>query len=282
MVNIGIIGYGYVGEAVKYGFLGKRNNILFHDSDERKKSNSLEEVVDSSEFIFICVPTPYIGDNPDDYRIDLSIINKVVKNVSNLSSNSGKILIIKSTVIPGTTLGYAEKYPDNLFCFNPEFLTEANHLKDFVNADRIVIGVDHKNVGEKVEALYKIEFPKTPIIKMGLIEAELTKYAANSFLATKIIFANEIYDLCERMGIDYGKVREGLSSDRRIGNSHLEVTKERGYGGKCFPKDIFSLIHFFKTSGIDASLLRTVSEKNLRIRHDRDWENIPFVNSSKK
>lgn len=269
MSNIGIIGYGIVGQAVEHGFKDT-NNILYYD--KYKPSNPLEDVVKSSEFIFICLPTPYKED-----RIDLSIMNESIEKIAELSKNTNKIIIIKSTIIPGTTKGYSEQYPKCNFCFNPEFLTEANYLDDFVNPDRIVIGANNKETGSRVTGLYRNRFPRVPIFNTDLTTAETVKYAANCLLATKLMFANEIFDLCRALGVEYNDVKKMVIADRRIGESHLDVSEDRGFGGKCFPKDIVALLGVFEDMGVDASLLRTVWDKNLKIRKTKDWEEIPFV-----
>jgi UDPglucose 6-dehydrogenase len=232
----------------------------------------LEETLENSEFIFICLPTPYKGD-----KIDLSIMDESLEKITKYTDNTDKINIIKSTVVPGTTQKYSELYPNSNFCFNPEFLTEVNYLEDFVTADRIIIGSDNKEIKKRISDLYKRRFPKIPIYESDSTSAETVKYAANTFLATKVIFANEIFDLCQKLDINYDGVKNMMTADRRIGSSHLDITEDRGFGGKCFPKDLVAFIGIYKDLGIDASLLEKVWEKNLKIRKNRDWEDIPFV-----
>ncbi len=274
MAKIGIIGHGFVGEAVEHGFKAKNEVKIY---DKYKKSDTFEETINESEVIFICLPTPY-----KDNRIDLSIMDETIKKINALAKGTDKIVVIKSTAIPGTTDKYSKKYPNLNFCFNPEFLREKHHISDFINADRTVIGADKEKVKERMGKLYKENFPTIPIFTSSQSAAELSKYMANSFLATKVIFANEIYDLCKKLNIDYGDVKEMVVSDRRIGNSHLDITEERGYGGKCFPKDIIAFLALFKELKVDHSLLATVHEKNNKIRKIKDWKNIPFVNSDNK
>lgn len=272
MSDIGIVGYGIVGEAVEYGFNVKGNNILYYD--KYKPCSSLEDVVKSSEFIFVCVPTPYkIG------GIDLSIMDENIEGISELSKNTDKIIIIKSTIIPGTTRNYAKKYKENNFCFSPEFLREAHYKEDFVNADRIVIGADDEDINQRVTKLHKKRFPNINIFITNPTTAEISKYASNFFLAMKIIYANEIYDLCEEFKTDYNEVKEIVAADNRINKAHLDVTPERGFGGKCFYKDMEALIGVYNDHEVDSSLLKVVQAKNLKIRKVRDWEEIPFVKS---
>jgi UDPglucose 6-dehydrogenase len=273
MTNIGIIGYGFVGEAVYYGFKPK-NKIRIYD--KYKESDTFEETINNSEIIFICLPTPYKGD-----KIDLTILDETLENINQLEPHN-KIIVIKSTVIPGTTENYSKKYPALNFCFNPEFLREKHHLLDFVNADRTVIGTNNEEIKKEMIKLYNDNFPKIPIIPASPTAAELSKYMANSFLATKVIFANEVYDLCKKLNVDYEDVKKMVISDNRIGSSHLDITQERGYGGKCFPKDLIAFLALFKELQVDSSLLKAVHEKNNKIRKVRDWETIPFVNSDNK
>ena len=272
MSDIGIIGYGIVGKAVEYGFKNENNRVLYYD--KYKVSDRLKHVMENSMFIFICLPTPYKND-----RIDLSIIDDIMEEIARLCNDTEKIIIIKSSVVPGTTRKYAQIYSRCRFCFNPEFLTEANYLEDFVNADRIILGADDDKISLAVTDLYRNRFPNISIFRTDLTTAEMVKYMANCLLATKVIFANEMYDLCEKLGIKYEEVKNMVIADSRIGKTHLDVTSLRGFGGKCFPANMISVIGLYKELGIDCSLLETVWNKNLRIRKIKDWEEIPFVKS---
>lgn len=267
MTNIGIIGCGIVGQAVEYGFKDIAK-IFLHD--KYKPLLSLEDAVRNSEFIFVALPTPSKKDG-----IDLSIIDEYLEKMTKWTDKTDKIIIIKSSIVPGTARNYAKKYSDSKFCFCPEFLTEANYLEDFVNTDRIVIGADDDAVSRRVIALHRERFPKNQIYQTDLTTAEMVKYMSNCFLAAKVIFANEIHDLCQKLGINYDEVKEMTAADKRIGASHLNITTACGFGGKCFPKDIVALIGLYKKLGVDVSLLETVWNKNLKIRKIRDWEEIP-------
>lgn len=271
MANLGIVGYGIVGQATEYGFKDKHTILKY---DKFKDLDSLEKVVKESEFIFICLPTPFKGE-----KIDLKIIHENLEKISKFAGGTDKIVVIKSTVVPGTTKELAKKYPGLNFCANPEFLTEANYLEDFKNADRTIVGADDPTTAERVSALYKATFPDIPIFETDLTSAEMVKYTSNAFLATKVTFANEMFQLCEKLGIDYHKVKDMVVADHRIFDGHLDVTPARGFGGKCFPKDIVALIGRFKELGVDPLLIETAWRKNLQVRKVRDWEDIPFVKS---
>ncbi|KKQ53338.1 hypothetical protein A2865_01960 [Candidatus Woesebacteria bacterium RIFCSPHIGHO2_01_FULL_39_17] len=269
-INIGIIGYGMVGQAVAYGF--SNANVLIYD--KYKDSDSLDQVVKNSDYLFICLPTPIKADTTG---IDLSIIDGNIKEAIKFTNGTDKIVIIKSTVIPGTTRGYINKYPKTLFCFNPEFLTERAFLQDFVNTDRIIIGADNSLVFRKVSSIYQSIMPNTPIFQTDPTSAEMVKYMANCLLATKVIFANEMYDICEKLNINYDEIKKMVVADKRIGGSHLDITTSRGFGGKCFPKDLLALTGLAKKLKVDTTILDAVWKKNLKVRKVHDWEEIPFA-----
>lgn len=266
--QIGIIGFGIVGQAVEYGFRGEDIYIY----DKFKDYLTLKEVCAKSEFIFVSVPTPILD---DESGIDLSIVEEVVGEVAGEIEGTDKILIIKSTVVPGTTALFQKKYPNVNFCFNPEFLTEANFLEDFVKADRCVVGSSNDLTSRRVISLYKKHFPHMPMFQTDPTTAEMVKYMANCYLAAKVIFANEMFDICEKLGIKYEEVKKLVTADHRIFDSHLDVTTARGFGGKCFPKDLLALRALAREQGVDTSLLDTVWKKNLAIRKVRDWDEIP-------
>lgn len=271
MANVGIIGFGFVGKAVEYGFKDK-NNILIYDKG--LAIGSIAEVVVGSEIIFVCVPTPM---DKDYEKIDLSIVEEVTGQVAKIANDNEiqPVIVIKSTVVPGTTqrLSDTYKYPEMLF--NPEFLTEANYLNDFVHADRVVIGGNKPETTSKLTKLYKESLPEVPIFETDPTSAEMVKYMANTFLATKIMFANEMYDLCQKLNINYKEVKKMVVADKRIFDSHMDISPDRGFGKKCFPKDIVALLGRAKELGVDMSVLDTVWKKNLEIRKVRDWEDIP-------
>lgn len=280
-INLGIIGYGFVGQAVANGFkVASEGKDTIRYFDKFKDSTPLKELVEKSDFIFVCLPTPM---KDDESGIDLSIIEFSAEQFSKYTNNTDKIVVIKSTVIPGTTVKLEKKYPKTHFAFNPEFLTEANFLEDFLNADRTVIGANNDLVSRSVAVIYRQRFPKTKIFQTDPTTAELVKYFANAFLSLKVTFANFFYDYCLKIGIKYEEVKRMAAADPRIVDKHLEVTTQRGFGGKCFPKDLVAIMGEFKKAGVDATLLETMWKYNKKIRKVHDWEEIPFaVSSSKK
>ncbi|MBI2593937.1 UDP-glucose/GDP-mannose dehydrogenase family protein [Candidatus Daviesbacteria bacterium] len=273
--QIGIIGFGIVGQAVEYGFRGEDIHIY----DKFKDYLTLPEVCKKSEFIFVSVPTPIMG---DESGIDLSIVEEVVGEIAKEVEGTDKIVILKSTIVPGTTASFEKKYPKVNFCFNPEFLTEANFLEDFVKSDRCVVGSSNDLTSRRVISLYKKHFPHMPMFQTDTTTAEMVKYMANCYLASKVIFANEMFDICEKLNIKYEEVKKLVVADHRIFDSHLDVTTARGFGGKCFPKDLLALRAMAKKKGVDTSFLDTVWKKNLTIRKVRDWDEIPGAVTKRK
>lgn len=274
-INIGIIGYGFVGQAVANGFqvTSKENDtILWYD--KYRDGTSLEDTIGKSEFIFVCLPTPM---KQDESGIDLSIFDVMIPQITKYTDNTDKIIVIKSTITPGTTVKYEKKFPNSKFAFSPEFLTEANFLEDFINAERTIIGANNDLVSRRLAVIFKQRFPKTTIFQTDPTTAETVKYFANAFLSLKVTFANFFYDYCQKLGIKYEEVKKMAASDHRIGDYHLEVTTNRGFGGKCFPKDLIAIMGEFKKMGVDYSLLTSMWEYNKSIRKVHDWEEIPFA-----
>lgn len=274
-MNIGIIGYGYVGKATGVGFATNSNNKIFWYDKFKESPNTLSEVIQKSEFIFICVPTPIFSDYSG---MDMSIVEEVVGEVADKISDSRKIVIIKSTSIPGTTKKMAEKYPEINFVMNPEFLTQKNAQADFLKPYRTVIGCSAPDVGDRVRKLYETILPEDQkYIITDTTSAELSKYMSNLILASKIILGNEFYDLAQKVGANYQEVREIVEKDVRIG-TFLGVPGwdgDRGFGQACFPKDMVGILGLAKDIKVDMSVLNEVWKKNLKLRKHKDWEDLP-------
>jgi len=266
-MKIGIIGQGFVGTAVNEG-LKQYHKIETYDIAKASTCKSLEELVEASDVIFVCLPTPmkingscHIG-IVENTLLGLDVINKC------------KTVVVKSTIPPGTTEMWNKKFKNIQIVFNPEFLTEANAIEDFKNQNRIILG-GPRPATTKVKRVFAKAFPKVPIIKTGSTIAEMVKYFLNSFLATKVSFANEMYQICGGLDIDYDKVIEYAIYDERLGKSHLNVPGpdgDFGYGGHCFPKDVKALIKVAMNHDILPTMLIATDEKNNNIRKNRDWE----------
>ena len=250
--KIGIFGGGVLGNAMKQYFKEAKIYDKYNDSD------SLEEVL-ASEIIFVCIPTPYT----EGKGFGLTEMNDVFGKLASLKD---KIVVIRSTVLPGTTQTYQNQHPNLKVLFNPEFLTEATAVEDFLHPDKQLVGYTDKSqkIAEEVLAL----LPQAPFKKtMRAAEAEMVKYMVNNYYALKVIFANQIYDICQAAGLDYEAVKECFAADKRIIDSHLQITHKgyRGVGGKCLRKDVYSLIDFAKDKGVDFALLKTAKEINSKL-----------------
>ena len=274
-MKIGIVGQGYVGTAVKEVF-SKHYNVETYDLDKDKCSvDYLEDIVELSNIIFVCVPTPMKKDG----SCDTSIVEAVVKDINDMviSRNvSGRIVAIKSTIPPGTTNRLNKKCKNISVIFNPEFLTEANFIDDFKNQNRIIIGGERPST-TKLRQVYSLAFPNAKIVKTGSITAEMVKYFTNTFLATKVSFANEMKMICDGLNIDYDKVVEYSTYDERLGKSHWAVPGpdgKLGFGGSCFPKDLNALIKTAEELDIFTNVLNSVWDTNLDVRPEEDWKEL--------
>ncbi len=281
MRNIGIIGNGFVGSAIAAGF-ALHTNVMIYDKDPSRSTHTLQNVLEECEFIFVGVPTPMVS--VENGEIDLTILDAVMEEIDQLNNHQhDNIIIIKSTVIPGTTQRYINKYPNLNIIFNPEFLTERSARLDFINASRIVLG-GKLSLLERVEQLYRIRFPATQIVMTGAESAEFIKYMCNCFFATKLSFMNEMKQLTEIRGLDWNTIMVGFLSDGRIGNSHVDVPGhdgDSGFGGKCFPKDINAFIKYFERNDVEPTVLRAAWRKNLEVRKNHDWLKIIGAVSNK-
>lgn len=268
-MKIGIIGQGYVGSAIKVGFEPYYELETYDKYNIDKSSCSLEKLVNICDVIFVCVPTPM----DEDGSCNTDIVEGVIDDIHKLTLED-KIVVIKSTVSPGTTDRLNKKYKKISVIFNPEFLTEANFIEDFKNQTRIILGGTRKGTN-KLRQIYGYVFPKAHIIKTGSKTAEIVKYMTNTYLATKVSFANEIYQVCEKLKIDYDKVVEYATLDERLGYSHWSVPghdEDFGFGGHCLPKDLEALISLADHFDLDVDVLRAVRHTNDKVRKDRDWE----------
>ena len=269
-MKIGIVGQGYVGTAVKEVF-SKHYKTNTFDLNGDCTCTDIEDLVDKSDIIFVCVPTPMKKDG----SCDTSIVESVVDEIEDVDITD-KIVAIKSTIPPGTTNRLNKKCKNVSVIFNPEFLTEANFIDDFKNQNRIIIGGERPST-TKLRQVYSLAFPNAKIVKTGSITAEMVKYFTNTFLATKVSFANEMYQICGRLGIDYDKVVEYSTYDERLGKSHWAVPGpdgHYGFGGSCFPKDINALIQLGLELDMTPEVLMAAWETNLEVRPEEDWKEL--------
>ena len=272
-MTIGVIGMGYVGTALKESFKSYHKIETYDLEDSLSSCNSINTLISKTQIIFLCVPTPMNKNG----SCDLSIVEGIISEIDSCINNeSNKIIVIKSTVPPGATEKLNNTYDKFDIIFNPEFLTEANFIEDFKNQNRIILG-GLKAITDKIKQIYIEIFPKAKIIETDSTHAEMVKYFANTFLATKVSFANEMKMICDKLDVDYNKVVEYAIYDDRLGNSHWSVPGpdgKLGFGGSCFPKDINALIHVASKLGVEPKLLKSTWEINLKVRPEKDWETL--------
>jgi UDPglucose 6-dehydrogenase len=290
-MNIAVVGTGYVGLVAGACFAETGNDVVCVDVDERKvqalkngsvpifepgledlvKSNakagrltfttSLKDAVHASEVIFIAVGTP----QDEDGSADLTHVLAVAKGIGE-HMNGPKVVVDKSTVPVGTAdrvkreIEKVAKFPVDVVS-NPEFLKEGAAIDDFLRPDRVVVGVASEHAAKVMSELYA-PFVRTnnPILVMDVRSAEMTKYAANTMLALRVSFMNEVANLCEKAGADINKVRIGIGTDSRIGMSF--IFPGIGYGGSCFPKDVQALIRTGADHEVDLRIARAVEDVN--------------------
>ena len=250
--KIAIAGLGMVGNALSKVI----DSPILYDPP---KDIGTEEELNEADIIFICVPTPY------NKGCDTSLVEEVVSKLT-----GSKIIVIKSTVIPGTTEKLQEKYPQHKFLFNPEFLTETTADQDMKYPDRQIVGYTKQSFSVTGEIMMIL--PLAPFEKIiPASEAEMVKYYGNNWFSVKVIFANQMYDLCQKIGIDYEIVKECVIPDKRIGRSHLEIWHKgyRGFGGKCLPKDLKAMICFADNLGVDMKLLKMADKINEELKPNK-------------
>jgi UDPglucose 6-dehydrogenase len=248
---IGIMGLGVVGDAVRNYFERAGQETRVYDPYRGLGS---EVSINEADVVFVCVPTPYLPERGFD--------DSALENAISLLTGS-KTIVIKSTVLPGTTESLQSRYSQHKLLFNPEFLREAFARTDFLRPDRQVVGytAQSRHLAESIVAM----LPAAPYsVAINAREAEMAKYMTNAFLAMKVTFANEVYDLCEVMDIEYQNVRDAVTADLRIGDSHLDVHTDgyRGYGGSCLPKDTKALLELGERMQVPLRLLRAADRIN--------------------
>lgn len=254
-MKIIIAGYGFVGKAVANA-LKDKNSIVIHDPKytDYKIIDNLD-----ADGIIICVPTPTLPNGVCDAKDIAGILDNVPVYMP---------VLIKSTVTPSVVQGFKDVYPNHSICYSPEFLRANTADKDFLNQRYVIIGGDDPECFW--QDLFQEALPNCKIVHTCTEEeASLVKYATNSFLALKTSFFNQIYDICEKTGMDFNIVRHLIAQDSRINTDHTMVPGpdgERGWGGHCFPKDTEAFIKWTTTIGSPASLVESAVDYNRKVR----------------
>lgn len=300
-MNIAIVGTGYVGLVSGTCFADTGANVTCIDVDEKKIerlnngeipiyepgldelvvknvkagrlkfSSDLASVLNDQEIVFSAVGTPPDEDGSADLKYVLQVAKTIGENL-----NRYLVVVTKSTVPVGTARKVRETIQAELdkrgvditfdVASNPEFLKEGNAIKDFMSPDRVVVGIESEKAKKTLTKLYKpFLINNFRVIFMDIPSAEMTKYAANSMLATRISFMNDIANLCELVGADVNMVRQGIGADTRIGRKFLYAGC--GYGGSCFPKDVKALIKTADKAGYSMEVLKAVERVNERQKH---------------
>ncbi len=295
-MKVAVVGTGYVGLVTGACFTEMGNHVVCVDIDEAKLdrlrageipiyepgldavvsagieagllrfSSDIAEAIKDAEYIFIAVGTPPGEDGSADLQYVLAVAKSIGEHLQNYA-----VVIDKSTVPVGTADKVLEEITSQLairgadiefdVVSNPEFLKEGAAVNDFMRPDRVIVGTDSEKARDKMSALYSPYLRSSDrLMFMGVRDAEMTKYAANAMLATKISFMNEMAGLCDELGVDVENVRLGIGSDSRIGYSF--IYPGCGYGGSCFPKDVKALVHTAEKSGFEPTLLAAVEQRN--------------------
>src|SRR3989338_4950240 len=273
-MKLGIMGAGIIGSATGR-VLGRKHEIMYYDKF-KPEYQDISRIANEAEVTFTCVPTPMKPSGEIDYSAIHNSLDFLLENVLKSKRNPRDIIsVIRSTAVSGTTDKLAQRYPFR-FAFNPEFLMERHAEEDMTATSRIVIGANSQEVSDTLLVMYKEVFPAAEYFCTDIKTAEMIKYAANVTLAAQIAIANEIYQICQAVGVDYGLVRNIILLDKRIGGN-TEVPGpdgDFGFGGKCFPKDINALIHLAREHHFRPYLLEEIWRSNLAVRKGRDWLNI--------
>lgn len=253
--KVGIMGVGMVGGPLARYFeevkgYRRGTDLFLYDTDIKK---SYVDDVGRADVIFMCLPSPR---NPKDGSCDTSIIEDAVRKIA-----GEKIIVIKSTVPPGTTERLQQAHPRHKMLFSPEFLTESRAWEDMMRPDRQIVGFTEQSLDAAHLVLSLL--PKAPFMspwgtgtyvqtRITATEAELIKYAGNVYFVRKVNWANALATVAEKLGVDYENVRKGMAADHRIGDSHLDANHGgyRGFGGYCFPKDASAFMVFAREHGL--------------------------------
>jgi UDPglucose 6-dehydrogenase len=257
--KVGIIGLGFVGGAVATSFEGGMVEVVKVDVDPDRATGTYTDLM-SCEGVFVCVPSPM--------NADLSCDTSILENVLEKLKGYEGVIICKTTAPPSKYEELNKLYPN--IVHNPEFLTAANAQQDYMRQHFAIIGGRIKAYIHEAERIIKLSLPNLQqTFHCSIGEASLAKYAINTFLATKVIYMNELHQLANATGLDYNRITQMIRADERIGSSHLKVPGpdgSLGFGGACFPKDTAALLKYAESLNIPLNILDAAVKKNTILR----------------
>ena len=255
-MKIGIIGKGVIGTANSNGFIHLGHDVFVHDP---KLGTEIQVVIDT-EIIFICVPTPTL----ENGKCDISIVETVLQQLD-AASYQGTIAI-RSTIIPGSTKKFQTQFSNLEIAYVPEFLRERSATEDFIeNHTVLAIGSENPTTVDKIIKCHG-DLPQNIEI-ITPTEAEILKYYNNVFASLRIIFANNIFEICVQLGADYNKVKNTYVKTGKLGDMYLDVNENlRGYAGPCLPKDTLALANLMREKGINFGLIEQIHQDNAKLK----------------
>lgn len=256
--KIGIVGLGYVGSAIRDSYKDQNFNVVCVDIDPLKSTGTYQDLNDC-EAVFVCVPSP----SKENGECDTSILNMVLYFLKDFKN----VIISKTTAPPKFYERLQTVYPNLVYV--PELLRANNAVNDFINTHEIIIGGCVSAYQREAERILKGVQPIKNVVYCSIGEAALAKYTINTFLATKVVFMNEVSQVAEAHGYDWNKMRSLIDIDQRIGSSHTLVPGpdgHPGFGGACFPKDTNAFIKFADKVGVQLSVLKSAVKKNTLLR----------------
>lgn len=265
MSKVGIVGYGVIGK-IMFNYFNIKYDTIFYDPAYPETSASMEDI-DACNLAVICVPTPSLPSG----ECDTSLVEKAIEKLKNT------VVLIKSTVSPGTTDRLKETYNKHII-FSPEYCGESTYVtgynwdQDVKNEPFYILGGDNEDTSHVIDILAQISGPAKTYYQCSAVEAEIIKYMENMFLASKVIFAYEMNEVCRVFGADFHKVRQGWLLDPRINPASTLAFKDniQPYSGKCLPKDTSAIVQASTKAGYDPKYFRNVVESNSRIRKIRE------------
>jgi UDPglucose 6-dehydrogenase len=259
MQQVGVVGLGIVGGALRQALVSA--DVPMVGYDPYLGEGAPEALVDCT-LLFLCVPTPPGRGG----ELDTTAVWKATRDVE-AGLRDGTIVAIKSTVPPGTCDALSADFARFEFASVPEFLVATDPLKTLTCPDRVIVGAASVIARQRIGEVMRKVAPVAPILHLSPLQAELTKLAANAFLAAKVSMANELSLVCERFGVNWTDVQGSVGADRRIGPDHITVSPERGFGGECLPKDLDGLIAATtRDGGYEPSLLVAIRDFNEALR----------------